>query len=132
VVELAGRCDLLRSSDPVPDAVGAARERTRGLSHVEVTVDALPEAIGAAPVDLVVVSEVLYYLDDATVAATLDRIADVLEPGGDVVAVHWRGWPPEAPRDAVATHRVLASHPALEQVVVLVDEEFLLCVLRRR
>lgn len=131
-VELAGRCDLLRSSDPAPEAVTAARARTRALMDVEVAEAALPGAIGTDPVDLVVLSEVLYYLDDATVAATLDRVADVLEPGGDVVAVHWRGWPPEAPRDAVATHRLLAAHPALEQVVVLVDEEFLLCVLRRR
>ena len=67
----------------------------------------------AEPVDLAVFSEVLYYLDDAAVAATLDRTLAALAPGGDVVVVHWRGWPPEAPRDAAATHRMLRARPEL-------------------
>lgn len=129
-VGLAGRCDRVRASDPVADAVSAAR--ARGLPGVEVTEEALPAAVHGGPVDLVVLSEVLYYLDDAVVAATLDRVADVLEPEGDLVVVHWRGWPAEAPRDAAATHRAVAAHPAFDEVVAHTDEGFLLHVLRRR
>jgi hypothetical protein len=93
---------------------------------------ALPDGVPLGPLDLAVFSEVLYYLDDDTVAAALDRTLAALEPGGDVVAVHWRGWPPEAPRDAAATHRMLAERRELEPVMAHVDEEFLLQVLRRR
>ena len=48
------------------------------------------------------------------------------------VVVHWRGWPPEAPRDAAATHRMVLDRPELVRVVEHVDAEFVLLVLRRR
>lgn len=131
-VALAARCDLLLASDPVPAAVERARAATRGLPGVEVSQDALPGAVPDAPVDLVVFSEVLYYLDDAMLTTTLDRTLAALAPGGDVVVVGWRGWPAEAPRDAVATHRALAARPELTELVAHSDEEFLLHVLRRR
>jgi hypothetical protein len=93
---------------------------------------ALPVAVPGHPVDLAVFSEVLYYLDDAALQATVDRAVAAVVPGGDVVVVHWGGWPAEAPRDAVATHRVLQARPELDVLVEHVDEEFLLHVLMRR
>jgi LmbE family N-acetylglucosaminyl deacetylase len=131
-VELAGRCDRLLASDPVDAVVERARTATAGRPGVVVRRAALPDGVPLGPLDLAVFSEVLYYLDDDTVAAVLDRTLAALEPGGDVVAVHWRGWPPEAPRDAAATHRMLAERRELELVMDHVDEEFLLQVLRRR
>lgn len=131
-VELAARCELLLASDYVADAADRARAAVAGLPGVEVATAALPGSLPDGPVDLVVFSEVLYYLDDAALDATAARAVAALEPGGDVVVVHWRGWPAEAPRDAAATHRVLAEHPDLEVLVEHVDEQFLLHVLRRR
>ena len=93
---------------------------------------ALPDAVPPGPIDLAVFSEVLYYLDDATVVATLDRTLAALRPGGDVVVVHWRGWPPEAPRDAEATHRMLLGRAELVPLVEHTDSDFVLLVLRRR
>jgi LmbE family N-acetylglucosaminyl deacetylase len=128
--DLASRCDVVHSSDPVPAAV--ERARARDLPGVRVEQAALPAGVPDGPLDLAVFSEVLYYLDDAAVAATLDRTLGALQPGADVVAVHWRGWPAEAPRDAAATHRMLAARPELEPLVTHTDERFLLHVLRRR
>ncbi len=124
---LAERCDRLDSSDPVPEAVERARAARPGAG---VHVAALPDGVPDGPLDLVVFSEVLYYLDDATVAATLDRVLSATAPGADIVAVHWRGWPAEAPRDAVATHRLLTTRPELDVLVEHTDEDFLLHVLR--
>lgn len=131
-VGLAGRCDRLLASDPVPAAVARARAATRDAPGVRVDLAALPAAVPGGPVDLVVFSEVLYYLDDIAVTETLDRTLAALEPGGDVVVVHWRGWPAEAPRDADATHRMLRGRPELDVLIEHVDEDFLLHVLRRR
>ena len=114
------------------DAVRQARERVADSPGVRVERSALPDAVPEEPVDLAVFSEVLYYLDDAAVEATLDRTLTAVEPGGDVVVVHWRGWPAEAPRDAAATHRMLLDRPELTPLVVHTDAEFLLHVLRRR
>lgn len=131
-VGLAARCDRVLASDPVPAAVERARAAAGHLDGVRLSVAALPGAVPDEPIELAVFSEVLYYLDDATLATTLDRTLDVLAPGGDVVLVHWRGWPAEAPRDAAATHAVVRDRPGLEVLVEHVDEDFLLHVLRRR
>jgi LmbE family N-acetylglucosaminyl deacetylase len=127
---LAERCERIHAADPVATAVDRARARDLPGVHVERA--ALPDGIPAGPIDLAVFSEVLYYLDDATVAATLDRTLPALAPGADLVAVHWRGWPAEAPRDAAATHRMLRDRSELELLVDHTDEQFLLTVLSRR
>jgi SAM-dependent methyltransferase len=72
-------------------ALAAARQRCQGLSHVT-----FRQVAGAAEnfdgrFDLIVLSEVIYYWDDADldqVAAAMDR---ALLPGGRVLLVHWLG-----------------------------------------
>ncbi len=95
----------------------------------DVLAAALPDLVALpADADLVVLSEVLYYLSAEDAAQVADRIP----LGADVVLVHWRGWPAEAPRDAAATHRQLTDDPRFATLVEHVDESFLLHVLRRR
>jgi LmbE family N-acetylglucosaminyl deacetylase len=131
---LAARSDRVTASDPVQAAVDAARhaaaDSPTGVDRGDVTLlrASLPDK-QAVPddVDLVVLSEVLYYLTPGVVA----EVADLIPVGADVVVVHWRGWPAEAPRDAVATHRQLTDDPRFTTLVEHVEEEFLLHVLRR-
>ncbi len=131
--ELAGRCDRLDAADFSAAAVAQAVAATAGLPGVTVTGDALPDPRTLpAGIDLAVLSEVLYYLGDDELSGTVDRVADAVVPGGDVVLAHWRGWPAEAPRDAVATHRWLQDDPRFAVLVEHTDAEFLLHVLRRR
>jgi LmbE family N-acetylglucosaminyl deacetylase len=131
-VDLAQRCACLLTSDPVPTAVERARTATAGMAGVRVDCDALPAAVPHEPIDLAVFSEVLYYLDDDAVRETLDRTLAVLQPGGDLLVVHWRGWPAEAPRDAAATHAMLRDRCELQPLIEHLDEDFVLLVLRRR
>jgi len=131
--ELATRCDRVHASDYSTRAVAAARTATGGLTGVSVVEAALPDPDAFADgIDLAVVSEVLYYLGEDDVAATADRLAGALVPGGELLLVHWRGWPAEAPRDAAATHAQLTGDPRFETLVEHTDAEFLLHVLRRR
>ncbi|HVF13097.1 MAG TPA: bifunctional PIG-L family deacetylase/class I SAM-dependent methyltransferase [Acidimicrobiales bacterium] len=130
-VDLAHRCARLVASDPVPTAVERARAATAGTAGVVVECDALPDSVPHGPIDLAVFSEVLYYLDDDAVEETLRRTVAVLRTGGDLLVVHWRGWPAEAPRDAIATHATVRDRPELEPLVEHVDEDFLVLVLRR-
>jgi hypothetical protein len=123
---LAGRCDRVTASDPVAAAVDATRRATDGPTVLSAALPD-PQAV-PGDADLVVLSEVLYYLAPDDVAQVADRIP----AGADVVLVHWRGWPAEAPRDAVATHRQLTADPRFATLVEHVDEQFLLHVLRRR
>jgi SAM-dependent methyltransferase len=125
---LAARSDRVTASDPVQAAVDGARDASTDIANVTVVHLALPERETVPDdADLVVLSEVLYYLSPDVVA----QVADLVPACADVVLVHWRGWPAEAPRDAVATHRQLAEDPRFTTLVEHVDEQFLLHVLRR-
>ncbi|GAA3028615.1 bifunctional PIG-L family deacetylase/class I SAM-dependent methyltransferase [Actinokineospora globicatena] len=130
-VDVANRCDQLIAFDPVASAVERARARVAHLPHVRVDVGALPE-FPAGPVDLVVFSEILYYLSDADLDSTMDAAVAALRPGGHLLAAHWLPWAPEAPRDGMDAHRRLLAHPDLDALVEHVDQEFVVHVLRRR
>ncbi|GAA2659145.1 MULTISPECIES: bifunctional PIG-L family deacetylase/class I SAM-dependent methyltransferase [Actinosynnema] len=127
--ELLARCDRVTAFDPVPRAVRRALATARGARVLH---GALPGSVPNERVDLVVLSEILYYLGDDDLDASLDRLLGLLEPGGDLVAVHWRHWAPEAPRDGEAAHRVLLARPELEPVVERVERDYVLHALRRR
>lgn len=129
---LADRCDRVLAFDPVPAAVDLARAQTADRPNVSVTRGALPADLPPGPVDLVVFSEILYYLGDADLTTTVDGVVAALRPGGTVVAAHWLPWAPEAPRDGTAAHRFLLDRPELVRLVEHVDERFVLHVLSRR
>jgi predicted TPR repeat methyltransferase len=91
---LATRCDELVGLDVSERALGLARERLARTSNVTLSLAAFPEEAPAGPWDLVVCSEVLYYLDADGFALATARLEAALEEGTSVLAVHWR--PPTA------------------------------------
>ncbi|WP_210493735.1 SAM-dependent methyltransferase [Patulibacter sp. SYSU D01012] len=122
---LAPRCRRLETLEAAPTAVALARARLAAAGHADVAVraglvpDDLPDAPGAF--DLVVASEVLYYLDRPVLDRTVDALAGLLAPGGRLVAVHWT---PDAPDHALpghVPHDVLRGRPDLRRVVA--DEQ---------
>lgn len=100
--DLAARCDRVVASDASATATGLARERCAGLP-VTVSHRALPDAPdapdaldgGFAP-DLLVLSEVFYYLPDPVRAATVALVDRLAAPDAEVVCVHWDGAPDDA------------------------------------
>lgn len=92
--ELAPRCDSLLATDVAQSAVAATRERCVDLPHVQVERAALPEAWPEGDVDLVVLSEVVYYLSRDEATALAQR---VFASAHTVVAVHWRHEVPDYP-----------------------------------
>jgi SAM-dependent methyltransferase len=88
--KLAPRCVDVVALEPSPTALARARERLRGEPHVELRLGAIPEGIPAGPFDLVICSEVLYYLGQPVLLEALRAIEERLAPGGVLVAVHFR------------------------------------------
>ncbi len=118
--------------DYSPTAVRAAQVQLGGFPRARALVGEIPGAIGPGDHDLVVASEVLYYLDDDALAATLERLHDVLVDDGRIVAVHWRPPGPERPQTAVAVHARLRSLPWLRSISDRSTADYLLDVLERR
>lgn len=96
-VDLAGRCARVLASDASATAAGIAAERCAGLA-VTVGHRALPDPPDEETFrpDLVVLSEVFYYLSDQVRAATVALVDRVAAPDAEVVCVHWEGAPDDA------------------------------------
>ena len=88
---LAARCDRLLATDLVPSAVEAARARCADRTNVAIQQGAMPADWPAGRFDLIVLSEFLYFLAPADLAALARRAGDAIEPGGDLILVHWLG-----------------------------------------
>lgn len=126
---LAGRCDALHATDVSTVAVAQARERLGADGHVELSVAALPDGWPADRLDLIVLSEVLYFLDAAALAAVVERAVARLEPGGDLVLVDYTGAIEGYPLDGRTAHA--AFRPAFSPAVRHEDEGFVLELLTR-
>jgi len=129
---LAPRCRSLVTVDAAPPAVEAAGRRLAGSPAVVPVLGAIPEAIPRRRYDLVVASEVLYYLDPAALAGTLRVLCDCMRAGARLVAVHWRPGGPERPFDGAQVHALIRRQTWLAQVMTGSTDDYLLDVLARR
>jgi SAM-dependent methyltransferase len=121
---LAPRCDSLLAWDAVPDAVTSARARTAGLPGVRVEQGAIPAEWPPGSFDLIVLSELLYYFDDADLGQVLGLSVGSLRPGGQILAVHWRHPAPDHPRTGDGVHEDLAEHQGLARLARYRDPDF--------
>jgi SAM-dependent methyltransferase len=88
---LAPRCKQLLSTDVSATAVKRARQRCARFPCVRIECRDLLEMRTETGFDLIVLSEVGYYFETATLAQIARRLADSLLPQGELIAVHWLG-----------------------------------------
>lgn len=109
---LAPRCDALLGLDVAQAALDRAAERCRDQPQVRFALSTLPGMPPAGRFDLIMLSEVIYYFDEAGVAKLADAVKSMAEPGADVLLVHWLGPTPDYPLTgdaAVAAFEAAAS-----------------------
>jgi LmbE family N-acetylglucosaminyl deacetylase len=103
---LLDRSDTLVATDSSPTALALARKRLG--ERADLLLMAAPHEWPDGAFDLVVVSEVGYFLSPAALDGLVDRIARSRSADGVVVLCHWRhpvrGWPLDGP----AVHRAFA------------------------
>lgn len=128
---LAGRCGEVLAVDSVPEAVDLLRQNTADLPNVRAERAELPAELPDGTFDLVVIGDLLYYLSAADLTALLDGLVQRLEPGGDLVSVHFRDRENGGNYDGFNAHAALFTTAGLTPVVHHEDEWFLLDVLRR-
>ena len=128
---LATRCLALTTVDGSPAAVRAAQETLAPYPRAQAVVGEIPAELPAGSYDLIVASEILYYLATPALAATLRRLEEVIAPAGRLVAVHWRPRGPERPQSATAVHARLRALPWLHTVEDRSTHDYLLHVLER-
>jgi predicted O-methyltransferase YrrM len=129
---LAPLCRSLVTVDAAPTAVAAARRRLDAFESVTTILGTIPDAIPRRSYDLVVASEILYYLEPDELSSTLAVLRDRMRPGARLVAVHWRPAGPERPFDAAEVHAMVRRQSWLAQVGCEPRPDYLLDVLERR
>lgn len=85
---LAPRCLHLLAVDSSPTALAQAREHHGRVPNLVFAQAELPGALPRGPFDLIVASEIAYYLAPRRLDALLAGIEQALAPGGRVVVLH--------------------------------------------
>jgi SAM-dependent methyltransferase len=113
---LAPRATDVLALDVSPAAVEQVTRRLRDYPNVRGQAMAIPAEFPEGTFDLVVASDVLYYLTVKDVQLCLEKIEAAVAEGGALVAVHY------VPRmgsllDGDETHDILAAHTKLKHVL---------------
>ncbi len=85
---LLARCLTLVAVDGAPTALETARRLTPPGARIDYRQTVLPDGVPRGPFDLVVVSEIAYYLSPRDLGILARKLADALAPGGRIVVLH--------------------------------------------
>lgn len=87
-LRLLDRCLRLTAVDASPTAIAAARRRIGDEPSLTLAVRSLPAEMPRGAFDLIVVSELVYYLTPKDLRQLIPKIERALAPGGRVVVLH--------------------------------------------
>lgn len=125
---LAPRCEQLLATDVVLEAVDATATRLSQQSSVSVRSLRVPNEWPDETFDLIVLSELAYYLSFEELDLLVARATDSLATDGDLVVVHWRYPVPDYPLTGEEVHDRFRYSRDLSQIARHEEADFLLDV----
>ena len=129
--QLALRCDSLLAVDVSEAALAQARARCAKLRQVDLRRMSVPREFGEGAFDLILVSEVAYYLGKADLITLGDLLAEHQPAGGDLMLVHFTPFVPDYPMTGDQVHEYFLGRPEWKHVEGCREEKYRLDVLRR-
>lgn len=111
--QLASVCDHVYALDFSATATARARERCAALPHVTVECASIPDVLPSAITDLLVLSEIGYYLPLAEWTALARSMIEPLGSGATVLAAHWLGYSEDHALSGDEVHAALLALPSL-------------------
>lgn len=122
---LAPRSKQLVCLDANSKAVQLAQARLAHLPHVNVIQQHIPEQVPAGLFDLIIISEILYYLEAEALSKLIEKVENSLTPQGIVLCCHWR-----YPIDGFTltgdqVHHVLKQQFTLHHYLTVNDPDFM-------
>ncbi len=116
---LTQRCDHITSTDVAVAALDSTHRRmvrTGRRRQVTLLQAAIDQPWPPGHFDLVVLSEVGYYLTPPTLRTVLDREVPRLAPGATVVSAHWRHPVADYPMTGDRVNDIVGATPGLHQL----------------
>lgn len=106
---LAARCDAVLAVDASERALSLAKERCQDLPSVNFRQVQVPSEFPGDRFDLIVLSEVGYYLSRADLLHTRQHMLTALAPSGHLLLVHWTPPIDDAPLTGDEVHDCFAA-----------------------
>jgi len=123
---LAHRCDEVIATDVVDTALARTRERmnrSAATSTVRCRRWAFGQGWRVEVFDLIVLSEVGYYLSADALGEALRECVEHLEPQGTLMCVHWQRSVPEYPLTGAQVHDIARSTSGLAHLGSYTDAD---------
>ncbi|MEO8072393.1 MAG: SAM-dependent methyltransferase [Acidobacteriota bacterium] len=102
--QLAKRCDALLSVDVSEKALAQAKERCRNLSNIRFQKMLFPDEFPDEKFDLILISEVGYYLSPSDWEKAMKKVYSQLTENGQVTLVHWTPFVHDYPQTGDEIH----------------------------
>jgi cyclopropane fatty-acyl-phospholipid synthase-like methyltransferase len=112
---LAPRCARLTSMDCIATALARARARLRAAPHVDLIEGAAPDDLPAIAPDLIVLSEVLYFMTEEEIVRLAAWLCGHATTDAQVLAVSWQGATGESLSGAAAVEHLARNMPCWTQ-----------------
>lgn len=128
---LAPRCDALLAVDGSAAPLETARARCKALPQVRIAQMLVPDQFPAGPFDLILVSEVGYYWSPDDLIRSQTLILENLEPGGQLMLVHWTPAEPDYPLTGDEVHESFLALPGLRPLHGHRKEQYRLDLMER-
>lgn len=133
---LAARVDSLLSVDVSGKALEKARKRNAGKENIIFQYMQFPREKPDRTFDLVLLSEVAYYWGDEEFDQARNEVMQMLEPGGDLMLVHWTPFVDDYPLTGDEVHerfiRFSQENNALQHLEGKYETSYRLDVFRKR
>ena len=127
--ELARRADSVTAMDISARALELARRRLESAPGVELLEGSIPENWPDGVFDLVLISEIGYFLTPEQLRETVSRSAASLSADGVLLLCHWRHPIRDWPMDADEVHEVFRAGSGLELLAEHSEADFRIDVL---
>jgi hypothetical protein len=128
---LAQRCDRLLAWDISAAAIATAANQLPSKSNIVLEQREVPRDWPDEPLDLIVISEVAYFLRAEDLPVLIARVEQSLSSAGALLLCHWRGPIDRGELDGETIHRRFEDSDGLKVTSNLVEKDFRICVMTR-
>lgn len=123
---LAQRAEELVCIDVSECAVRLASERLKEFEHVIVENRKIPEDYSIQKFDLILISEMAYYLSKDELHQFIEKLKHSLNDDGEILCCHWRHEIQDFELNAEQVHQTFQQHFSFHHYLSLNDPDFMI------